>query len=115
MRIFTGINIVYFIPDHLPDISREILIHICRIVQELLTNASKYAGNSKIRIDLAFTGENLLLLYKDDGPGFDRSIMTGEGIGLSSIYERITLLGGKAYLESSPGQGTKWEISTPLR
>ncbi len=62
IKIFTGINVSYFIPDHLPDISKEILLHICRIVQELLTNAGKYAGGSKINIDLAFTDENLLLL-----------------------------------------------------
>jgi signal transduction histidine kinase len=115
IRIFTGINVSYFIPDHLPDIPREILLHTCRIVQELLTNAGKYAGNSKITIDLALTGKKLLLLYKDDGPGFDPSGITGKGIGLSSIYERIKLLGGKAELDSSPGRGTKWEISIPLQ
>ena len=115
IRIFTGINVSYFIPDHLPDISREILLHTCRIVQELLTNAGKYAGSSKIKIDVAFTDGNLLLLYKDDGPGFDTSGITDKGIGLSSIYERISLLGGKVSLTSSPGHGTKWEISIPLR
>jgi signal transduction histidine kinase len=54
MKNFTGINISYFVPDHLPECSREIMLHMSRIVQELLTNASKYANNSKIRIDLAF-------------------------------------------------------------
>jgi signal transduction histidine kinase len=53
-------------------------------------------------------------LYKDDGPGFDPSIVTDKRIGLAGIYERITLLGGKADLDSSPGKGTKWEISIPL-
>jgi signal transduction histidine kinase len=114
MRTFTGINVSYFIPVHLPDFPREIILHVSRIVQELLTNAGKYARNSKIRFDVAFIDNNLHLLYKDDGPGFDPLKISDEGIGLSSIYERIILLGGKATLDSSPGNGTKWEISVPL-
>ena len=115
IKIFTGINVSYFVPEYLPDVSREILLHICRIVQELLTNAGKYAGSSEIRIDMVDTGRNLILLYKDDGPGFDPSEVADKGIGIAGIYERITLLGGEAKLDSSPGRGTKWKISIPLQ
>jgi signal transduction histidine kinase len=115
MKNFTGINISYFVPDHLPECSREIMLHMSRIVQELLTNASKYANGSKIRIDLASTGGLLLLFYRDDGPGFTPTGAKEKGIGLSGIKERVTLLGGKAILDSSEGKGTRWEISVPLR
>jgi signal transduction histidine kinase len=115
MKNFTGIDISYFVPDHLPECSREIIMHMSRIVQELLTNASKYAHNSKIRIDLAFTGGNLLLFYRDDGPGFTQLGAKEIGIGLGGIKERVTLLGGKAALNSSKGKGTRWEISLPLK
>lgn len=114
MRTFTGIDVNYFIPEHLPDFPKEIILHVSRIIQELLTNAGKYAGNSKIRFDIAFIDNNLHLLYKDDGPGFDPLKISDKGIGLASIYERIILLGGKATLDSSPGHGTNWEISVPL-
>jgi signal transduction histidine kinase len=115
MKNFTGINISYFVPDHLPECSREIMLHMSRIVQELLTNASKYANGSKIRIDLASTGGLLLLFYRDDGPGFTPTGAKEKGIGLSGIKERVTLLGGKAILDSSEGKGARWEISVPLR
>ena len=115
LKNFTGINVSYFVPDYLPECSRELRLHISRIVQELLTNASKYANNSKIRIDLASTGGNLLLFYQDDGPGFTSSESNEKGIGLISINERVTLLGGKAILDSSEGKGTRWEISIPLQ
>jgi len=115
MKNFTGINISYFVPDHLPECSREIMLHMSRIVQELLTNASKYANGSKIRIDLASTGGLLLLFYRDDGPGFTPTGAKEKGIGLSGIKERVTLLGGKAALNSSKGKGTRWEISVPLK
>jgi len=111
MNHFTGINVKYFIQGHLPDFSKEIKLHICRIVQELLTNASKYANESEIQIDIALEGKQLILLYEDDGPGFDTGMIKDKGIGLRSIYERVSLLGGDANLISTPGDGTKWEIS----
>ena len=114
MKTFTGINVIYFIPKHLPDFSTEIKLHTCRIVQELLTNASKYAQHSKIRIDLALVGDNFLILYDDNGPGFSQLESKGTSIGIKSIYERISLLGGKGEMHSIPGEGTKWRISIPI-
>jgi signal transduction histidine kinase len=113
LRTFTGINVTYFIPDYLPDFSKEIKLHLCRIVQELLTNAGKYAGSSTIKINLAYTGKQIVMLYKDNGPGFDPKGIKDISIGIKSIYERISLLGGKVELDSEPGKGTKWEIIIP--
>jgi signal transduction histidine kinase len=114
MKNLTGINVQYFIPDHLPAFSREIIVHVCRIIQELLTNAVKYARDSKIRIDLAYTGNKLILFYHDNGPGFNADTADHSGIGLKSITERITLLNGKSKLNSSIGKGTRWEITIPF-
>ncbi|HTX87819.1 MAG TPA: ATP-binding protein [Bacteroidales bacterium] len=111
---FNGIRVRYFVADHLPEISREITLHFCRIVQELLTNASKYAREAQIRLDIATADNKLLLLYEDDGPGFDPDLAAGKGIGISGIYERVMLLGGTVRLVTAPGKGTKWEISVPL-
>jgi signal transduction histidine kinase len=115
MKTFTGIDVSYFIPEHLPPLSKEIRLHICRIVQELLTNASKYASGSKIRIDLVQVEKYLTLFYKDNGPGFNSTRIEGKGIGLNSIYERTSLLGGTAKLKTEPGKGTQWEITVPVK
>ena len=114
MKDLTGIKIKYFVPGHLPEISNEIILHLCRILQELLTNSSKYAPTSNIEIDLGVATRTLILLYRDDGPGFDAEVERKKGMGLDSIYERIILLGGEARLNTTPGNGTKWEISVPI-
>jgi two-component system, NarL family, sensor kinase len=113
MTSLTGINIQYYIPAHLPVFSKETDLHVCRIIQELLTNAAKHAGGSNIRIDVAFAANNLILVYHDNGPGFNADITDPSGIGLKSITERVALLNGKSKLQTAPGKGTKWEISIP--
>jgi len=114
MKYFTGINVQYFIPDYLPVFSKELKLHICRIVQELLTNAGKYAQKSLIHIDIAISEGILLIHYRDEGPGFNPNEISGGGIGIGSIYERIKLVGGKAHLDSGRGKGTHWNITIPI-
>lgn len=111
----TGISVKYFIPVHLPVFSKETELHVCRVIQELLTNAAKHAHESKIGIDLAFTDNLLILMYNDNGPGFESSKTDQNGIGLKSITERIALLNGKVKLQTAPGKGTKWEITIPFK
>ncbi|MDP4280681.1 MAG: hypothetical protein Q8867_00885 [Bacteroidota bacterium] len=110
----TGIDVVYFIPAHMPKIKREAMIHICRITQELLTNADKYAHDATIHLDIAFAGDILLLSYRDTGPGFDPDLIENRCIGLHSIKERVNLIGGDSELKTAPGMGTQWEITVPL-
>jgi signal transduction histidine kinase len=114
MKNLTGMKVKYFIPDHIPVLSREIMLHFCRITEELLTNASKYAKDSSITIQIACVENRLLLLYSDGGNGFDPSSAGKSGIGLNSIFARATLLNGKAILKTERGKGTSWDISVPL-
>ncbi len=114
MKNLTGMNIKYFVPDQLPDLSRELMLHLCRITEELLTNAGKYAKDSLIVIQIACVENRLLLIYSDDGAGFDPDSAAKKGIGLNSIFARATLLNGKATLKTEPGKGTSWDISVPL-
>jgi len=56
---------------------------------------------------------------QDNGRGFDRASILGPrkirtGIGLTSIDERVRMLGGSLVVRSGPGQGTVLEIEIPL-
>jgi signal transduction histidine kinase len=115
MRNLAGVNVKYFVPDKLPELSKEITLHLCRITQELLTNASKYAKESSVLIRVGITSNHILLLYSDDGPGFDKNSDQVDGIGLRSIKARVNILNGESILTTEPGSGTKWEITIPLR
>jgi NarL family two-component system sensor histidine kinase LiaS len=95
-------------------LNEELVLHAYRIVQELLTNAGKYAKESYVSIAFQKTPTELILNYNDNGPGFDSSLIEKKGMGLMNIFERAKLLNGSAKVTSSPGDGTSWEIKFPL-
>ena len=111
----TGMRVELNMPEGNYNLAEETVLHTYRIVQELLTNASKYVSESTVRISFLNRGENLIMTYQDNGKGFDPKELKNHGMGIMNIFERSKLLGGKAKLTSSPGNGTKWEILIPLR
>jgi signal transduction histidine kinase len=111
---FSGLKVKLEMPDPFPELPQEAILHLYRIVQEMLTNASKYALNSDVKITLTTTVNLLTLDYTDNGPGFEKKEKNLSGMGLMNIFERVKLIGGKAIVNSSPGNGTTWNISVPL-
>lgn len=87
-------------------------IALFRIVQEGINNALKHAKAGTISLEFSEDDENYLLSIKDDGVGFDVSILT-KGIGLKSLDSRVKYLNGEFYLESTPGQGTAIDVVVP--
>ncbi|HPE35086.1 MAG TPA: sensor histidine kinase [Bacteroidales bacterium] len=84
----------------------EIIVY--RVVCELINNTLKHAGADKVLISLDQEDDQLLLLYQDDGKGFDQEkLALGEnkGMGLSNIRSRINSLNGRFEIESWPGEG----------
>lgn len=84
-----------------------------RIVQELLNNTLKYGNARRISIQALREKSALLVMYEDDGKGFDLHA-ANEGIGLNNIISRATMLGGTAELHSTPGEGMAATIDIPL-
>ena len=110
----SGIRITYYIPEYFPELQQKQLLHLMRIVQELLTNASKHAPGANVNINISTAIDKMIMIYSDDGAGFDTSLPGGRGFGFQSIEERIQLLEGKFTLKSTPGKGTTWEFVIPL-
>lgn len=94
----------------LPYQTKSILV---RIAQEFLQNSIKHAGCKKIEVSLNVIGDKVCLQLKDDGKGFDAKAVTGSGIGLNNMKKRTELIGGKFFLESKTGTGTKLNIEIP--
>jgi signal transduction histidine kinase len=88
--------------------------HIIRIIQELLTNGVKYVKNGEIRLNVFLESPNINIIYQDNGTGFDYNKQQKTGLGLSNIFERTKLIGGKTFLESNQVRGTYWSICIPL-
>src|SRR5690348_1056600 len=92
------------------DKTRELMLY--RIVQEQLTNITKYAKAKKVFISLKKANNRLLLTITDNGVGFDMD-KKSNGIGLSNMKSRIEFYSGKMNIISAPGKGCTLEISIP--
>jgi len=87
--------------------------NIYRIVQELVSNAVRHAHCSQVFISLIDHGGSLSLSVEDDGVGFDAQ-QHHNGIGLSNLRSRTSILGGSLSVESSSTSGTLIHIEIPL-
>jgi two-component system NarL family sensor kinase len=113
IRKATGLHIQVEMPEDPIILNEELVLHAYRIVQELLTNAGKYARDSFVSLSFHKTGNEIIICYYDNGQGFDPSLIEKKGMGLMNIYERTKLLNGSAKVTSAPGDGTSWEIKFP--
>jgi signal transduction histidine kinase len=86
-----------------------------RIVQEALTNITKHAKASEVRIDLSSDEDGITLTVGDNGRGMPDAQARGSGLGLLGMEERARELGGSFSMTSSPGDGTKIEVWLPRR
>ncbi|MEU6697541.1 ATP-binding protein [Pseudonocardia sp. NPDC046786] len=84
-----------------------------RIVQEAVANVRRHAGARQCTVALAAAGDELLVTVDDDGAGLPERVPPG--LGLASIRERATELGGSAGIGPRPGGGTRVRVRLPLR
>ena len=79
-----------------------------RIVQEALTNVTRHAAATQVKVSLEPKKGMLTLAVADNGRGFDlQEIASSECLGLAGMRERAGLLGGSLEIRSRPGKGTK--------
>jgi len=97
----------------------EIELAAYRIVQEALTNVARHSGASQCRVSLHRRTQRIAITVEDQGRGFevqaDASTRAVRGLGLISIRERATLMGGTVAIESAPGTGTRLSVELPAR
>jgi hypothetical protein len=98
--------------DRLPPRAQESLF---RIAQEALSNVARHARAVHVRLHLGQreTGGSLVLEIQDDGQGFHVGA-DHSGMGLDNVRQRVQALGGKLEIDSSPGSGTRVQVSIPL-
>jgi PAS domain S-box-containing protein len=89
-------------------------------VRELLFNAVKHAHVDRIDVNLAVGPDDTIhVQVSDEGVGFDPSVTLHQGdqhepgLGLFSIRERLTLLGGRLDIQSTPGKGARFSLTLP--
>ena len=87
---------------------------VYRVAQEALHNVISHSQATNVKVELGTNREHILLRIIDDGRGFDVRI-TGSGIGLPSMTERVRSLGGLIDITSGPKAGTKLEVTLPIK
>ncbi|MCG2585714.1 CHASE domain-containing protein [Massilia sp. TS11] len=86
-----------------------------RVLQESLSNISRHAAASHVKVDLQLHDGRLTMTVSDNGIGLRAGGRNKVGsFGLVGIEERMAILGGAFSLISSPGAGTTVRVSVPL-
>ena len=86
---------------------------VYRLVQEALTNITKYARAGEVRVSLMSHEGRVSVSVRDDGVGFDTSAPRRSTHGLLGMRYRLESEGGRMVLRSAPGAGTVIEAELP--
>jgi signal transduction histidine kinase len=97
------------------DTNTEVIIY--RSVCELVNNTLKHAQASLINIDLYTNQNQLVLVYRDNGVGFDDSLEAGpqhQGMGLHNLKSRIASLNGHFEIKKQHPNGIIAKLTAPM-
>ncbi|MFE9382870.1 GAF domain-containing sensor histidine kinase [Streptomyces sp. NPDC007025] len=96
----------------LPAAQEEALL---RVAQEALHNALRHADAGRVRVSLVRRGPSAVLTVTDDGKGFDPGAVRSAGrhLGLVSMRDRASGVGGTLTVRSEPGKGTAVALEVP--
>lgn len=94
-------------------IDKHLATALFRITQEAMSNAVRYAQASQVCIGLHEHKGQLVLTVRDNGIGFQDTRRRG-GIGLASMQERATALGGHFHAGNNPTRGACITVTLPL-
>ena len=109
-----GLRVVLVADDHCSDLAPDVALGLFRIVQEALSNVLKHSGLRDAVVTLRRSADDMVVVRVEDrGCGFDPNGY-GDGLGLVSMRERLTPLGGELEIRSRPRKGTVVEARVPL-
>ncbi|MFN8454137.1 MAG: sensor histidine kinase [Anaerolineae bacterium] len=99
-----------------PELPPEQETHLFRVVQEALNNVVKHAHTDQALVKLALAEGQVSLLVEDEGVGFDPAAVPSgrKTLGLTSIRERVEMMGGSFAVESRPGAGVSIRVEMPV-
>lgn len=97
-------------------LTRDVCEEVYLTLREAIRNALVHSGTTRLDVILEISEFQLRARVSDTGRGFsiERATTAGRGIGLSSMRERVQLLGGTLRLSSVLGHGAEVDILIPL-
>ncbi len=85
-----------------------------RIAQESLANIARHSHASRVSINLNYKDKDSEMVIMDNGCGFSLD-QKPAGVGLRTMRERATMIGGSVEISSSPGKGTTVRVHVPIQ
>ncbi len=115
-----GLNVDLHADKELVVPREDVRLLLFQSVRELLLNVVKHAKVTTAIVELTrHDAKNLHVVVADSGVGFDPTQaftcdLVDGGLGLYSIRERMTMMGGSVEIESSPGAGSRFVLIAPI-
>ena len=105
----SGIETVLAVDASLAEPAHSARVALYRCAQECLSNVIRHSGATRVEVSLRLAGPRIELAVGDNGQGIKE---IGNGMGIASIRERATELGGSATVSSNHA-GTTVVVSIP--
>lgn len=106
-----GLHVLVDAPDEMPALPAAVEVAAYRIVLEALANVGRHARAHQCRI-LIGVEDQVNIEVTDDGIGLPMGHRAG--VGITSMRDRVSELGGSFTIESSPEEGTRVLATLPL-
>jgi signal transduction histidine kinase len=112
----TQLPVVVEIEPALPTLPDTYNVTLYRVLQEALTNVAKHAEASRVWVELSLDDNTIYLTIQDNGHGLNSNGRSHtNGIGLTGMNERLSLVGGKFLLRSALEGGTIVTAALPMK
>ncbi len=108
----SGIHVFYEKSGKRFPVAGNAAVHVYRVVQESLNNATRHSGAKEAWVRLRFSPQELEIEVEDHGRGFEAGNVK-QGIGLVAMRERAELLGGKVEFDRPAPGGTRVRLRVP--
>jgi signal transduction histidine kinase len=100
------------VPGSLPP---EVAVCAYRVLQEALSNVVKHSGSPRAEVEVVGEESSIRVAVRDFGMGMAPEVMTtSQGLGLSSMRERLRVVDGQLAIESAVSAGTELIVRIPL-
>ena len=93
-------------------LSGQVRVNLLLVLREAITNVIKHSGATFVSVELSEDTDAVLLVVKDNGRGFLYTEAT-EGMGLSSLRDRVSEIDGTLRIDSG-SSGTEILVLIPV-